>query len=814
MPITLEDLVKDIDPKNTVLLFGAGSSIPSGAPSVSTLIEKYSTACGVDANGYTLSEMASICETKTSRRKIISVLRDLCSSLRPTGGLKNIALYPWKSIFSTNYDNLIEQAYENKGKKLRVYDSNFSFTAGGDAEDGVLFKIHGTIERDISDGHNSRIILTEADYEQTENYREFLYDRLKGDLAGSDLLIIGHSLSDPDLKAIVNRAATINSKLLSPGRICLLMYTPDTDRATLFESRGIRVVFGSIDGFFAAMSPRIASSSLTITKGDLGLLESNPVLQPITTDVAHAAALKADISGMFNGKPASYADILGGYTFKRKVAEQIRTYLNGDAALCVTLLGASGVGKTTATRQALINLRNDGYACFEHQGDHTLSVQHWHSAAEQLKKNGEVAALFVDDAHRHLLQINDLIDALVRSDNAHLKILICSSKNHWLPRIKTPHLYKYGETFELSKLHPAEIEALLTLLDTSSEVRGLIEGQFEGFNREERRRRLSIRCEADMFVCLKNIFANDNFDDIVLKEYADLAEPLRDVYRHVAAMENAGIRVHRQLVIRILGIDAATIEPVLKSLTDIISEYGIDERSGIFGWRSRHPVIAGIVAKYKFPDIQKTIELFESVINNISPTYDIEIRSLRELCNVETGISRIPDKNQQNRLLRMMMSNAPGERVPRHRLIRNLIDQGQFEKAETEIRLFNKDFGGDGPVHRYKIKLLVERAIRSPGILDEDRIAILEEAHELAVQGVNRYPVNKNILSAFAELGIEYYRRTGSFAYFDEAITQLTVAEDKLGDPQVSSLIAYYQRRIAGQPLPEAVEQEQVSLVD
>ena len=813
MPIKLEDLAKEIDPKNTVLLFGAGSSIPSGAPSVATLIEKYSAASGVAANGYTLSEMASICEAKTSRRKIISVLRELCANLRPTGGLKNIALYPWKSIFSTNYDNLIEQAYESKGKKLRVYDSNFSFTATSDAEDGVLFKIHGTIERDISDGHNSRIIITEADYEQTEAYREYLYDRLKGDLAGSDLLIIGHSLADPDLKAIVNRAAAINSKLLSPGRICLLMYTADPNRASLFESRGVKVTFGGIDDFFAALSPRI-SRAPKVAVGDLTLLENFPALQPVTTDVAHSAALQPDISGMFNGKAATYADVIAGFTFKRKVVEQIVVYLDGDATLCVTLLGASGVGKTTAMRQVLNALRSNGYACFEHKGDHTLSVQHWHDAAEQLKKKGEVAALFVDDAHKHLTQINDLIDALVRSDNAHLKVLICSSKNHWLPRIKTPHLYKYGETFELSKLVPAEIEALLTLLDVSPEVRNLIEGQFEGFNREERRRRLSIRCEADMFVCLKNIFANDNFDDIVLKEYADLAEPLRDVYRHVAAMETAGIRVHRQLVIRILGIDAVAIEPILKNLTEIISEYGIDERKGIFGWRSRHPVIAGIVSKYKFPDMQKTIELFESVINNISPTYDIEIRSLRELCNVETGISRIPDKNQQNRLLRMMMSNAPGERVPRHRLIRNLIDQGQFEKAETEIRLFNKDFGGDGPVHRYKIKLLVERAVRSPGILDEDRIAILEEAHELAVQGVSRYPINKNILSAFAELGIEYYRKTGSFAYFDEAISQLTIAEEKLGDPQVSSLIAYYQRRIAGQPLPEAVEREQVSIVD
>ena len=112
--------------------------------------------------------------------------------------------------------------------------------------------------------------------------------------------------------------------------------------------------------------------------------------------------------------------------------------------------------------------------------------------------------------------------------------------------------------------------------------------------------------------------------------------------------------------------------------------------------------------------------------------------------NARVGLARIPDKDIQNRLLRKMISNAPGERVPRHRLIRNLIDQNAFERADTEIRIFNKDFGADGPVHRYKIRLMIARAVRTPGILEEDRIAILEQARELAVVGVERYPYNKN----------------------------------------------------------------------
>jgi hypothetical protein len=165
----------------------------------------------------------------------------------------------------------------------------------------------------------------------------------------------------------------------------------------------------------------------------------------------------------------------------------------------------------------------------------------------------------------------------------------------------------------------------------------------------------------------------------------------------VAALEDSGIRVHRQLVIRLLGIPMVSIAATLGMLTDIVTEYTIDEKMHIYGWMGRHPVISNIITRYKFTDTKAIIPLYEKFIDKIIPTYDIEIRSIRELCSINSGISRITDKAIQNILLRKMISVAPGERVPRHRLIRNLIDLLQFDQAQTEIRIFDSDFGTDGP---------------------------------------------------------------------------------------------------------------------
>lgn len=796
MTINIKDLAATIDPANTVLLFGSGSSVPSGGPTVGELITKIATAFQLPHTGYTLRELSGLAEDKPGgRKKLIEQVQQLCSNIKPTGGLRNLPLYPWKSIYTTNYDSLIEQSYTLRSKTIKVVSSNFDFGASTEPPHVELFKLHGTIEKDHVFGDNSRIIITDSDYDQTEQYREYLFDRFRGDIARSDLIIIGHSLGDEDIRSIVDRATGINAKSNGSTRIYLLLYSADENRAAIYEKRGLTVCFGGIDQFFLELAPRAQIE----TKGDAGdLLDAVPILRPTTIDVLHAIKLPSDISAMFNGWPATYADIANGLTFSRNVSTDIVRHFEGENTLCVTLLGASGVGKSTAARQALDMMRKSGVLAWEHNPDHILSVDNWRKVADFLQASGDVGVLLVDDAHHHLRNLNDLVDHLVASDNAHLKLVIVSTRNQWYPRIKTPNIGKFGAEFRLSQLKNDEIERLLNLVTQKPEIAKLVEGQFNGFNRQERRRRLVDRCQSDMFVCLKNIFANDSIDTILLREFASLEENYQEIYKYVSALETSGVRVHRQLIIRLLGIPAPQVSAALNNLTDIVSEYVIDDRFGIYGWRCRHPVISAIITKFKFQDLKRTIEMFEQVIDSISPTYEVEIRSLRELCTAEMGIPRIPDKEIQNRLLRKMMSNAPGERVPRHRLIRNLIDQGHFEKAETEIRLFHSDFGTDGPVQRYRIRLMIARAVQTAGILKEDRVAYLEQGYELAVTGRARYPHNKLILTAFGDLGIEYYRLTGSFGYFDEAIAELKIAEDYLADAEIGQIITRLERRIAG----------------
>jgi replication-associated recombination protein RarA len=241
---------------------------------------------------------------------------------------------------------------------------------------------------------------------------------------------------------------------------------------------------------------------------------------------------------MFNGWPASYADIVAGLTFARDVGDQVKAQLVAGDRFISILLGPSGVGKTTAIRQAIAKLVQSGFLCWEHKSEQTLLPDIWRSLAGFLKSNNLVGCLFVDDAHVDLVEVNDLVDFLVADGNNSLRLILASSKNQWYPRVKTPALHKSSIEYYLYRVQGNEIDRLLNLVENVTSVRALVDSNFLGFSREERRRRLTQRCEADMFVCLKNIFSSEKLDDIILREddiilreYATLAPPCKTFTR-------------------------------------------------------------------------------------------------------------------------------------------------------------------------------------------------------------------------------------------------------------------------------------------
>jgi hypothetical protein len=299
-----------------------------------------------------------------------------------------------------------------------------------------------------------------------------------------------------------------------------------------------------------------------------------------------------------------------------------------------------------------------------------------------------------------------------------------------------------------------------------------------------------------MFVCLKNIFSNEGLDTILLREYEDLHEDLQDYYRYISALEAIGIKVHRQLIVRMRGINAGQISKILEGLSGIIEEYDIAPRDGVYGWCTRHLVISRRIAEYKFSSVEELSALFENVIESINPVLQIELQSLRGICDSEYGIGRIADTKIRLRLYSKLLSVAPGERVPWHRLIREQIHDGQLEDAENTIRRAEELVGSDPPINRFKVMLMMSRAEKTTGISEKDRIALLRKAYETAVKNIDRFRSDKRSYSTLCDVGWKLAERGESEYLFREAIDRMKTAYEKLLDPEMITRIDYFESRL------------------
>jgi len=242
------------------------------------------------------------------------------------------------------------------------------------------------------------------------------------------------------------------------------------------------------------------------------------------------------------------------------------------------------------------------------------------------------------------------------------------------------------------------------------------------------------------------------------------------------------------MVLRLSGISASSIAPTLDVLEGVIEEAkdngGSGSDRGIYLWRTRHEVVAQIVTKYKYSDPVERKDLFENVIESANPTYYVELRSLRELCNGEWGIRSLPNPADRIYLYRKIATVVPNDRVSRHRLIKELLDADLLGEAEAELRLASDDLGLDPPFQRYKVRLLIQRS-RAGDLQADDRKAMLRQAVAEAEIGLRKFRDSKYMYLVLGDIAEEWHMLTKESGLAEWAAMHIRRGYEVLQDPDL-----------------------------
>lgn len=200
--VFINDFVKDLNEGTASIFAGAGLSIPAGFVSWSELMAEIAQDLGLDIN--TEKDLVSIAQfhvnenrnrTKINRK----ILEEFTEDAKETENHRIIAGLPINSIWTTNYDELIEKSFINENKIIDVKHNVSQLLTTKNKRDVVIFKMHGDVK------HPNSAIITKEQYEQYYQTHEPFINALAGELTTKTFLFIGFSFTDPNLDYILSR---------------------------------------------------------------------------------------------------------------------------------------------------------------------------------------------------------------------------------------------------------------------------------------------------------------------------------------------------------------------------------------------------------------------------------------------------------------------------------------------------------------------------------------------------------------------------------------------------------------------------------
>lgn len=198
---------------------GAGLSQPLGLPSWSDLTDTIAKELGYDPDVFRCNGTSQqLAEYYVAVKGSIGPLRSLMDrSFNPSDekiarSRAHSALVEMdlQLIYTTNYDTIIERAFE---LKKRPYHTVASIDDIATAPNGTtrVVKFHGTFSDDAS------LVLTESSYFDRLEFESAIDIQLRADTLGRSLLFLGYSLSDLNIRYMLYKLHKLRKHVKHSG---------------------------------------------------------------------------------------------------------------------------------------------------------------------------------------------------------------------------------------------------------------------------------------------------------------------------------------------------------------------------------------------------------------------------------------------------------------------------------------------------------------------------------------------------------------------------------------------------------------------
>ncbi len=203
----VREFTKELHSRNAAAFIGAGFSMSAGYVNWNDLLKGVVTDLGLDPEKeHDLVSVAQYSVNKAGGNKHAltrTILHNIGVAKKPTIGHQILASLPIHTLWTTNYDKLIETSLEDAKKVPDVKHTLEQLSTTWPNRDAVVYKMHG----DISDPTNA--VICKDDYERYPFKMGQFASLLKGDLIEKTFLFLGFSFTDPNIDFILSRVRAV-----------------------------------------------------------------------------------------------------------------------------------------------------------------------------------------------------------------------------------------------------------------------------------------------------------------------------------------------------------------------------------------------------------------------------------------------------------------------------------------------------------------------------------------------------------------------------------------------------------------------------
>ena len=336
--------------------------------------------------------------------------------------VKKITEFIWKTIYSFNIDDALENAYETHPRRRQRGDSvNFdeAYRTSSNRSHVPIIHLHGFTRKS-----ESGYVFSVSEYSRVTRGLNPWMHVLSELLASEPFIIAGTSLNESDLEYYLS-ARTTSSIRTNRGPSILVEPFPDPIAENLCARHGFILVRAKFADFLNWLVSQIGHpptvNQLTVPSIE-GLFtksfrpDSQVEFFSSFELVKHASSNPdGEISPFFYGKHPRWSDLESNLDLptdsERRLSAQIRNHLEDHKSRLkfFLLFSGSGSGKTTTTRRIAYDLAREGRSIFNLTGKLALDTENTRLALSSLTKP---TAIFIDNVADHASAIMAMLGDL------------------------------------------------------------------------------------------------------------------------------------------------------------------------------------------------------------------------------------------------------------------------------------------------------------------------------------------------------------------------------------------------------------------